>query len=89
MVRVVATWTVLLRPQLLDEDVGAPALECAGTLLDALDRLAAGDGGFVGEAYGGVEAFLPRGPDCGGCEEWFAEGWLLAEWCLSCILVVV
>lgn len=64
---------VSLRPEFFDEDEGAPALEAAGAVGDALRCLMRrGEGGFFGAPDGGVEGFVAGGEDCGGCEVWFA-----------------
>lgn len=42
VVGVVSAYAVALAPQLLDEGVGAPALEGAGAVFDAFDCLGAG-----------------------------------------------
>lgn len=54
MIRVVPALDVPLRPQPLDPEVLAPALEGAGAGLDAADRVVAREEGDVGGADGGV-----------------------------------
>lgn len=64
VVHIVASGTVALRPEALDEDVGAPALEAAGALFDAFDGVVAWERRFFGDADGGVEGLGAAGPDC-------------------------
>lgn len=72
MVRVVPALAVALGPELLDEDVGPPALEAAGAGFEALDCGGAGSEGLFGVPDCEVEVFVGGGPDCAWCEVWFA-----------------
>jgi hypothetical protein len=64
VVHVVPAGAVFLRPQLLDPDVGPPALDGACPLLDAGDgRVGFGERRFGGEADCGVDVFAAGGPD--------------------------
>lgn len=67
VVRVMARAVVALRPETLDESVAGPALEGQRSLLDALDRVVAGDAGFFAFADGGVEGLGGAIEDCAWC----------------------
>lgn len=58
---------VFLRPQLLDPDAGPPALDFAGSLLDAGDGVVGfGEGRLFGTPDVGVDVLAAGGPDRGG-----------------------